>query len=156
MKTYAVKAGEIRRRWLVVDAAGQTLGRLASEIAGLLSGKTKPMFSRHIDTGDFVVVVNAEKIQVTGKKLVQKHYYRHSNYPGGLKSEILRDVLAKHPTRVLEHAIRGMLPRNKLGEQMIRKLKIYAGPEHPHAAQQPEAWGGPFVEKAVEQTKENA
>lgn len=156
MKTYAVKAGEIRRRWLVVDAAGKTLGRLATEIAGLLSGKTKPMFSRHLDTGDFVVVVNAEKIEVTGKKLVQKRYYRHSNYPGGLKSELLRDVLAKHPTRVLEHAIRGMLPRNKLGDQMIRKLKIYAGPEHPHAAQQPEAWVGPSVEKAVAQTKENA
>ncbi len=157
MKTYAVKAGEIRRRWLVVDAAGKTLGRLAVEVAGLLSGKYKPMFSRHLDTGDFVVVVNADKIEVTGKKLTQKRYYRHSNYPGGMKSEILRNVLAKHPERVLEHAVRGMLPRNRLGDQMYRKLKVYAGPEHPHAAQKPEIWVGPSVEStAVNGTAANA
>ncbi len=161
MRTYAVKAGEIRRRWLVVDAAGKTLGRLATEVAGLLSGKYKPMFSRHLDTGDFVVVVNAEKIEVSGKKLTQKRYYRHSNYPGGMKSEVLRDVLAKHPARVLEHAVRGMLPRNRLGDQMYRKLKVYAGPEHPNAAQKPEIWVGPSVQSAaantpVEGTKENA
>jgi large subunit ribosomal protein L13 len=152
MKTYAVKAGEIRRRWLVVDAAGKTLGRLSTEIAGLLSGKYKPTFSRHLDTGDFVVVVNADKVEVTGKKLIQKRYYRHSNYPGGLKSESLRDVLAKHPNRVIEHAVRGMLPRNRLGDQMYRKLKVYAGPDHPHAAQKPEAWGG----RPLDQAKENA
>ena len=160
MRTYAVKAGEIRRRWLVVDAAGKTLGRLAAEVAGLLSGKNKPMFSRHLDTGDFVVIVNAEKIQVTGKKLSQKRYYRHSNYPGGLRTEVLRDVLAKHPDRVLEHAVRGMLPRNRLGDQMYRKLKVYAGPEHPHAAQKPEVWvGPPLVSTAANtagNTKENA
>ncbi len=156
MKTYAVKAGEIRRRWLVVDAAGKTLGRLAAEVAGLLSGKYKPMFSRHLDTGDFVVVVNADKIEVTGKKLTQKRYYRHSNYPGGMRSEALRDVLAKHPGRVLEHAVRGMLPRNRLGDQMYRKLKVYAGPEHPHAAQKPEIWVGPSTGTTARSTAGNS
>ena len=140
MKTHAVKASEIEHRWLLVDASGQTLGRLATVIAGLLSGKTKPLYSPHLDVGDYVVVVNAEKVRVTGKKLSQKHYYRHSGYPGGFRAVVLRDVLQRHPGRALEHAVRGMLPRNRLGEAMYRKLKVYAGPEHPHAAQQPEPW----------------
>lgn len=140
IKTHAVKASEIQRRWLLVDAEGQTLGRLATQIATLLSGKHKAMFSRHLDTGDFVVVVNAEKIRVSGNKPTQKRYYRHSGYPGGFRSVMLRDQLARHPSRVIEHAVRGMLPRNRLGEAMYRKLKVYAGPEHPHAAQMPEVW----------------
>jgi large subunit ribosomal protein L13 len=140
MSTHAVKASEIQRRWLLVDAAGQTLGRLASEVAALLSGKNKPIFSRHLDTGDYVIIVNADKVRFTGKKLTQKYYYRHSGYPGGFRKVLLRDQMEHHPTRVIEHAVRGMLPRNRLGEGMFRKLKVYAGPEHPHAAQQPEAW----------------
>ncbi len=138
MNTHAVKASEIERRWLLVDADGQTLGRLATEVAMLLSGKTKPIYTTHLDTGDFVVIINAEKIKVTGKKLIQKRYYRHSGYPGGFRSVLLRDQLEHHPIRVIEHAVRGMLPHNRLGEAMFRKLKVYAGPEHPHAAQQPE------------------
>lgn len=140
MKTHAVKASEITRGWLLVDASGQTLGRLANEVAALLSGKRKVIFSRHLDTGDFVVIVNAEKIKVTGNKLTQKFYYRHSGYPGGFRQVMLRDMLAKHPDRVLRHAVRGMLPRNKLGDAMINKLKVYAGPEHPHVAQMPQEW----------------
>jgi large subunit ribosomal protein L13 len=150
IKTHAVKASEIERRWLLVDADGKTLGRLATEVATLLSGKHKAMFSRHLDTGDFVVIVNAEKVNLTGKKLSQKRYYRHSGYPGGFRSEVLRDVLEEHPNRVLEHAVRGMLPRNKLGDAMFRKLKVYGGPEHPHAAQQPEVWTGFRDEEAKE------
>lgn len=137
MKTYAVKASEIERAWFVVDAEGKTLGRLASEIAKILKGKHKPIYSPHLDVGDFVIVVNAEKIHVTGRKREQKFYYRHSGYPGGLKKISLRDQLARHPTRVLEAAVRGMLPKNRLGRRMIKKLKVYAGPEHPHQAQQP-------------------
>ncbi len=140
MRTHAVKESEIERKWLLVDASGQTLGRLASDIAIILQGKHKPLFSRHLDLGDYVVVVNADKINLTGKKLVQKNYYRHSGYPGGFRKVVLRDVLEHHPARVLEHAVRGMLPRNRLGEAMYRKLKVYAGPEHPHAGQQPEPW----------------
>jgi large subunit ribosomal protein L13 len=147
MKTHAVKASEITRKWLLVDATGQTLGRLATELAGILSGKRKPLFSRHLDVGDYVVVVNAEKIVLTGKKVDQKHYYRHSGYPGGFRKVVLRDVLEHHPNRVIEHAVRGMLPRNKLGEAMFQKLKVYAGPDHPHAGQQPEPWG-PSQEEA--------
>jgi large subunit ribosomal protein L13 len=140
MNTHAVKASEIERSWLVVDAGGQTLGRLATEVAMLLSGKHKPIFSRHLDTGDYVIVVNADKVHFTGKKLMQKRYYRHSGYPGGFRSVLLRDQMERHPNRVIEHAVRGMLPRNRLGDDMFRKLKVYAGAEHPHAAQQPEPW----------------
>jgi large subunit ribosomal protein L13 len=132
-----VKKGDIKREWYVVDAQGKTLGRLASEIAKILRGKHKPIYMPHLDCGDYVIVVNAEKVRVTGKKLDQKFYYRHSGYPGGLKSINLRDQLQKHPTRVLEAAIRGMLPKNRLGRAMIKKLKVYAGSSHPHQAQQP-------------------
>jgi large subunit ribosomal protein L13 len=121
----------------VVDAEGKTLGRLATGIAHVLRGKHKPDFSPSVDVGDYVIVVNAEKVQVTGRKLDQKMYYRHSGYPGGLKEISLRDQLAKHPTRVLTHAVRGMLPKNRLGRRMFKKLKVYAGPDHPHQAQQP-------------------
>lgn len=137
MKTYAVKASEIEREWFVVDAEGKTLGRLASEIAKILKGKHKPIYSPHLDVGDYIIVINAEKVRVTGRKLDQKFYHRHSGYPGGLKSISLRDQLARHPTRVLKSAVRGMLPKNRLGRRMIKKLKIYAGKEHPHQAQQP-------------------
>ena len=152
MKTHAVRSSEIQRRWLLVDAEGQILGRLASEIATILSGKNKPIFSRHLDVGDHVVVINAEKVRVTGGKLKQKRYYRHSGYPGGLKSVVLRDVLQSHPTRAIAHAVRGMLPRNRLGEAMFRKLKVYAGPEHPHSAQRPEPWPG-HLEGTEKETK---
>jgi large subunit ribosomal protein L13 len=137
MKTYSAKPGEIQRDWYVVDAEGQTLGRLATQIADRLRGKGKPQFTPHVDTGDFVVVVNAEKIAVTGNKLDDKMYYRHSGYPGGLRSRPLREQLDRLPTEVLRKAVRGMLPRNRLGRQQLTKLKIYAGPEHPHAAQEP-------------------
>jgi large subunit ribosomal protein L13 len=139
VKTYTVKKGDIKREWYVVDAQGRTLGRLASEIAKILRGKHKPIYVPHLDCGDYVIVVNAEKVRVTGKKLDQKFYYRHSGYPGGLKSINLRDQLQKHPTRVLEAAVRGMLPKNRLGRAMIKKLKVYAGDSHPHQAQQPKA-----------------
>ena len=137
-KTWTAKPGEITRRWYVVDAEGQTLGRLATRIADTLRGKGKPEYTPHVDSGDFVVVVNAEKIHVTGNKLDQKLYHRHSGYPGGLRSRTLRDQLERRPTEVLRKAVKGMLPRNKLAAQQIGKLKIYAGPEHPHAAQDPE------------------
>jgi len=137
MKTYSAKPGEIQRDWYVVDAEGQTLGRLATQIADRLRGKGKPQFTPHVDTGDFVVVVNAEKIAVTGNKLDDKLYYRHSGYPGGLRQRPLREQLERVPTEVLRKAVRGMLPRNRLGRQQLTKLKIYAGPEHPHAAQEP-------------------
>jgi large subunit ribosomal protein L13 len=137
-KTYVTKQEELQRQWYVVDAAGQTLGRLASQVAHVLRGKHRPAYSPAVDTGDFVVVVNAEKIHVTGRKLDQKKYYRYSGYPGGLKEIALRDQLAKHPTRVIEHAVRGMLPKNRLGRRMFKHLKVYAGPEHPHEAQQPQ------------------
>ncbi len=140
MKTYSAKPGELAREWYVVDAEGKTLGRLATRIADTLRGKDKPQFTPHVDTGDFVVVVNAEKIAVTGKKLDDKIYYRHSGYPGGLKQRTLRDQLERRPTEVLRKAVKGMLPRNRLGAAQLRKLKVYAGPEHPHAAQQPEPW----------------
>jgi len=138
MKTYTAKPGEIERHWYVVDADGQTLGRLATRIADMLRGKGKPEYTPHVDTGDFVVVVNAEKIQVTGNKLDQKRYYRHSGYPGGIRSRTLREQLSRRPEEVLRKAVKGMLPRNRLARQQITKLKIYAGPEHPHAAQQPQ------------------
>ena len=137
MKTYNAKPGEIARDWYLVDAEGQTLGRLATRLADLLRGKGKPQYTPHVDTGDFVVVVNAEKIAVTGKKLDEKIYYRHSGYPGGLKSRPLRDELERRPTEVLRKAVKGMLPRNRLARQQLGKLKIYAGPDHPHEAQAP-------------------
>jgi large subunit ribosomal protein L13 len=138
MKTYVTKADDVERSWFIVDAEGQTLGRLASKIATVLRGKHKPTFSPSVDCGDYVVVVNAEKIHVTGNRLDQKVYYRHSGYPGGLTEITLRRQLELHPTRVIEAAVRGMLPKNKLGRKMFGKLKAYAGPEHPHQAQQPE------------------
>lgn len=135
MKTRAVKASEIDRRWIVVDAKGRTLGRLASEVAQILSGKRKVAYAPHLDVGDYVVVTNAEKIQVTGRKLQQKMYYRHTGYPGGFRSESLAKALQAHPTRVVERAVRGMLPKGPLGNAMMRKLKVYTGPTHPHEAQ---------------------
>ncbi len=139
MKTYAVKASEIERQWWVVDAADQTLGRLATRIATLLEGKHKPTYSPHIDTGDHVVVVNASRIKVTGNKLLQKRYYRHSGYPGGLKEESLQRLMERKPELVIERAVKGMLPQNRIGRAMIKKLKVYGGSEHPHQAQQPVA-----------------
>ena len=137
MKTYSAKKGEIPREWYIVDADGQTLGRLATQIADRLRGKGKPQFTPHVDTGDFVVVVNAEKIAVTGKKLDEKMYYRHSGYPGGLKSRTLNDMLERRPEEVIRLAVKGMLPRNRLARKQLTKLKVYAGPDHPHTAQQP-------------------
>lgn len=137
MKTYVTKPDEVKREWYVVDATGKTLGRLATGIARILRGKHKPNYSPMIDVGDYVIVINAEKVRVTGRKLTEKFYYRHSGYPGGFKQFSLRDMLARHPTRVIEYAVRGMLPKNALGRRMFKKLKVYAGPEHPHQAQNP-------------------
>ena len=137
-KTWNAKPGEVARRWYLVDAEGQTLGRLATQIADTLRGKRRPDYTPHVDSGDFVVVVNADKIAVTGKKLDDKIYYRHSGYPGGLKSRTLREQLQRRPTEVLRSAVKGMLPKNRLAHAQIRKLKIYAGPDHPHQAQAPE------------------
>jgi large subunit ribosomal protein L13 len=137
MKTYNAKPGEVAREWYLVDADGQTLGRLATRIADTLRGKRKPQYTPHVDTGDFVIVVNAEKIAVTGNKLDQKRYYRHSGYPGGLRTRTLRAQLDRRPTEVLRVAVKGMLPKNRLARRQLTKLKIYAGPEHPHAAQNP-------------------
>jgi large subunit ribosomal protein L13 len=137
MKTYSPKASELKREWLVVDAENMVLGRLATEVALRLRGKHKPEFAPHMDNGDFVVVVNADKILVTGRKLDQKMYYRHSGYPGGLKERTLRDMMASKPEAVVRQAVRGMLPKNRLARQLIKKLKVYAGPEHPHMAQNP-------------------
>ncbi|MDQ3857736.1 MAG: 50S ribosomal protein L13 [Actinomycetota bacterium] len=138
MKTWNAKAESLERRWYVVDAEGQTLGRLATRIADTLRGKRKPEYTPHVDSGDFVVVVNAEKIAVTGTKLDDKRYYRHSGYPGGLRSRTLREELDRRPTEVLRRAVKGMLPRNRLARRQITKLKVYAGPDHPHEAQSPE------------------
>jgi large subunit ribosomal protein L13 len=134
-KTYSPKASEVTHAWRLVDAQGQTLGRLATQIAGFLRGKHLPTFSEHLDLGDFVVVINASAIRLTGNKALQRRYYRHSTYPGGLKSETLGELLARHPERVIKHTVRGMLPHNALGRKMLRKLKIYGGAEHPHGAQ---------------------
>lgn len=138
MKTYSAKAEDIERKWYIVDATDKTLGRMASEIASILRGKHKPIFTPHVDTGDYVIVINAEKIHVTGKRMDEKRYYRHSGYPGGLRSRTLREMLAQYPDRVVREAVRRMLPKNNLGRHMLKKLKIYAGSEHPHEAQQPE------------------
>jgi large subunit ribosomal protein L13 len=137
MRTYNAKPGEVERRWYVVDAEGQTLGRLATRIADTLRGKGKAQYTPHVDTGDFVVVVNAEKVHVTGNKLDQKRYYRHSGYPGGLRSRTLREQLDRRPTEVIRKAVKGMLPKNRLAAQQLNKLKVYAGPDHPHEAQAP-------------------
>ena len=139
MKTYTAKPREIEQTWYLLDAEGKTLGRLATQIADLLRGKGKPQYTPHIDTGDFVVVVNAERIHVTGNKLEQKLYYRHSGYPGGLRSRTLADQLARRPEEVIRKAVKGMLPKNKLAARQIVKLKVYAGPDHPHEAQNPVA-----------------
>jgi large subunit ribosomal protein L13 len=138
--TYMAKANEVEYKWYVIDAEGKTLGRLASEAASLIRGKHKPTFTPHVDTGDFVIVINASKVVLTGKKLDQKKYYRHSGYPGGLKTTSAREMINNKPERLLELAIHGMLPKNKLGHQLKTKLKVYAGAEHPHQAQQPEVW----------------
>ena len=138
MKTFMTNPATIERKWYVVDATGYTLGRLASEVAKVLRGKNKAIFTPHIDTGDYVIVINAEKVKVTGKKLDQKVYYRHSEYVGGMKETTLREMLAKKPEKVVELAVKGMLPKGPLGNQMYTKLYVYAGPEHKHAAQKPE------------------
>ena len=138
MQTYMANPDKIERKWYVVDAADMTLGRLASEVAKILRGKNKPQFTPHIDTGDYVIVINAEKIKVTGKKLDQKIYYHHSGYVGGMKKTTLKEMMKTHPERVVEHAVKGMLPKGPLGRQMYRKLHVYAGPEHQQAAQKPE------------------
>jgi len=135
MKTYSTKASDIERQWHVIDASDKVLGRLATQVASLLMGKHKPIFSRNLDTGDFVVIINADKVRVTGNKAEQKLYYRHSGYPGGLKSISLEKMMQTYPTRVIEHAVKGMLPHNRLGAKMMKKLKVYAGEAHPHLAQ---------------------
>ncbi|HEX3279333.1 MAG TPA: 50S ribosomal protein L13 [Thermoleophilaceae bacterium] len=138
MKTYVATPESRERNWLVVDATGKTLGRLATQIADILRGKRKPEYTPHVDVGDFVIVVNAERISVTGNKRQEKRYYRHSGYPGGLRSRTLEEMLNRRPEEVIRLAVRGMLPRNRLGRAQLRKLKVYAGPDHPHAAQKPE------------------
>ncbi len=137
MKTYYAKPGEVQREWLLIDATDVVLGRLATKVAHILKGKHKPTYTPHVDTGDFVVVINAEKVRVTGAKATDKEYYRHSGFPGGLKCETFEEAIAKHPERVIEHAVKGMLPKNTLGRKQGMKLKVYAGAEHPHAAQNP-------------------
>lgn len=139
MKTISVREQDVQRDWFVIDAQGQTLGRLATRTAMILRGKHKPSFTPHVDCGDYVIIVNADKVHVTGQKMTQKRYYRHSGYLGGLKEVSLRDQLQTFPNRVLEAAIRGMLPKNRLGRRLFKKLKVYAGPEHPHQAQQPKS-----------------
>jgi large subunit ribosomal protein L13 len=140
VKTYSAKADDIQRHWYVVDAEGKTLGRIATNIATVLRGKHKAIFTPHMDCGDYVIVVNAEKVAVTGNRMDEKMYYHHSGYPGGLRAENMRQVIQKHPDRVIRQAVQKMLPKNDLSRQIIRKLKVYAGPEHPHSAQNPEKW----------------
>ena len=147
MRTYSPKGNDITRQWHVIDASDVVLGRLASQAAVLLRGKHKPIFAPHVDTGDFVIVINADKVALSGNKLEQKRAYRHSGYPGGLRSRSYGELMEKHPERVVEKAIRGMLPKNSLGRKTLRKLKVYAGPDHPHQAQQPV----PFEIKQVSQ-----
>jgi large subunit ribosomal protein L13 len=137
VRTFSPKAADVQRQWHVIDAEDVVLGRLASHVATLLRGKHKPIFAPHLDTGDFVIVVNASKVALTGTKLTDKRLYRHSGYPGGIRSETYEEMLAKHPERLVERAVRGMLPKSTLGRSMLRKLKVYAGPDHPHQAQQP-------------------
>ena len=140
MKSYIAKPAEVERKWYVIDAEDKTLGKIASEIASILRGKKKPIYTPHVDTGDYVIVINAEKVRVTGKKEEQKIYKSHSGYPGGLKETTLRELRAKKPEEIIRHAVKGMMPKGKLGRQMFKKLKVYAGPEHPHTAQNPEEW----------------
>jgi large subunit ribosomal protein L13 len=140
VRTYTPKAGDAKRQWLVIDATDVVLGRLASQVAVLLRGKHKPTFAPHVDMGDFVVVVNADKVALTGAKLEQKRAYRHSGYPGGLKSRTYAEMLDKHPAKAVEKAVRGMLPKNSIGRAQLSKLKVYAGPDHPHQAQQPQPY----------------
>lgn len=140
MKTYQANAQDRERGWQIVDAEGKTLGRLATQIANVLRGKNKPTYTPHVDVGDFVIVVNAEKVAVTGDKREKKLYWRHSGYPGGIRSRTLGDLLEKRPEEVIRKAVKGMLPRNRLARQQLRKLKVYAGPEHPHQAQKPESY----------------
>ena len=137
MKTYHAKPGEVAREWVLIDAEDQVLGRVASLAANILRGKTKPQYTPHVDVGDFVVIVNADKIRVTGNKETGKEYFHHTGHPGGLKSETFAEAMQKHPERVIEHAVKGMLPKNTLGRAMGKKLKVYVGPDHPHTAQQP-------------------
>ena len=137
MKTYHAKPGEVEREWVIIDAEDQVLGRVATKAATLLKGKHKPQYTPHVDTGDFVIIINADKIRVTGTKELNKVYYHHTGHPGGLKSETFAEAMAKHPERVIEHAVKGMLPKNTLGRKQGLKLKVYAGAEHPHAAQNP-------------------
>ena len=140
MKTFSLKNTEVTRDWVVFDASNRVLGRFATKIADKLRGKDKPTFTPHVDGGDFVVVINAEKVKVTGKKSDQKKYYKHSLYPGGLKEKSYQEVLNNNPERIIENAVRGMLPKNKLGKSMFKKLKVYRGPEHPHESQNPTVW----------------
>ena len=140
MKSYIAKPAEVERKWYVIDAEDKTLGKIASEVASILRGKKKPIYTPHVDTGDYVIVINAEKVRVTGKKEEQKIYKSHSGYPGGLKEPTLRELRAKKPEEIIRHAVKGMMPKGKLGRQMFKKLKVYAGPEHPHTAQNPEEW----------------
>ena len=140
MKTFSARESDIQRRWLLVDAEGKTLGRLATQVASVLRGKHKPTYTPHMDTGDFVIVINADKVLLTGTKPDKKKYFHHSMYPGGGSWTKLSELMAKHPERVVEKAVKGMVPRNRLGRAMVKKLKVYAGPQHPHSAQQPEAW----------------
>lgn len=150
-KTYSAKLNELDPRWYVIDADDQILGRVATQIATILKGKHKPMYTPHLNGGDFVIVVNASKIAVTRNRLDEKIYYRHSQYPGGLKSETLRQALQKHPERVIERAVKGMLPHNALGADMLHRMKVYAGPEHPHQAQQPVPWQTLTAEDVIAQ-----
>jgi len=140
MTSTLAKAGQVDRKWYVIDAEGKTLGRLASEAASILRGKKKPIFTPHVDCGDYVIIVNADKVAVTGKKRTDKVYKRHTGYPGGLKEMTFDEMMEKHPTEAVRHAVKGMMPKGKLGRQMFKKLKVYAGPEHEHQAQKPEVW----------------
>lgn len=148
MRTFTLRPRDIDRKWYVVNAEGQILGRFASQIANRLRGKYKPEFSPHMDNGDYIIVVNCEKIRVTGKKLTEKEYYRHSGWVGGLKETSLGEMLARHPRRVITHAVKGMLPKNRLGRAILKKLKVYVGPDHPHKAQKPELLVLPYQEGA--------
>ena len=140
MRSFIAKPHEVERKWYVIDAEGKNLGRLSSEVAAILRGKKKPIYTPHVDTGDYVIVINAEKIAVTGKKMTDKVYKHHTGYPGGLKEITLEKLLQKKPAEAVKHAVKGMMPKGKLGRQMYKKLKVYAGPEHNHAAQKPEVW----------------
>ena len=140
MSSYIAKPQEVERKWYVIDAEGKTLGKVAAEAASILRGKKKPIFTPHVDTGDYVIIINAEKVEVTGKKRKEKIYKRHTGYPGGLRETTFEQLLEQAPEEIIRHAVKGMMPNGKLGRQMFKKLKVYAGPEHKHAAQQPEIW----------------